>query len=275
MKIALVQMRCTENKEENVKKTINYVREASTQGVEILCLQELFSTIYFPAVEDPRYFALAEPIPGPTINRLCDVAKRFKVSMIAPIFEEDTEVVGIFYNTAVVIGSDGNILGKYRKTHIPQLPGYKEKFYFKLGNLPYSVFDTGSCKLGVVLCYDRHFPEPIRIEAIRGAQIVFVPTCTAFYPETWELELRAHAAFNTIFVAGVNRVGKEFPHQAAKYFGKSLMANPRGDIVAQAGEDEELLIVDVNLGEVRERRKIAPFLRDRRPELYEDLVRFL
>lgn len=275
MKIALVQMRCTENKEENVKKTINYVREASTQGAELICLQELFSTIYFPAVEDTRYFALAERIPGPTINRLCDVAKRFKVSMIASIFEEDTEVVGIFYNTAVVIGSDGNILGKYRKTHIPQLPGYKEKFSFKLGNLPYSVFDTGSCKLGVVLCYDRHFPEPIRVEAIRGAQIVFVPTCTAFYPETWELELRAHAAFNTMFVAGVNRVGKEFPHQAVKYFGKSLIANPRGDIVAQAGEDEELLIVDVNLGEVRERRKIAPFLRDRRPELYEDLVRFL
>ena len=275
MKIALVQMCYTENKEENVKKAINYVREASTQGAEIVCLQELFSTIYFPAVEDPRYFALAEPIPGPTINRLCDVAKRFKVSMIVPIFEEDTEVVGIFYNAAVVIGSDGNILGKYRKTHIPQLPGYKEKFFFKPGNPPYSVFDTGSCKLGVVLCYDRHFPEATRIEAVKGAQIVFVPTCTAFYPETWELELRAHAAFNTIFVAGVNRVGKEFPHQAAKYFGKSLMANPRGDIVAQAGEDEELLIVDINLGEVRERRKIAPFLRDRRPELYEDLVRFL
>ena len=274
MKIALIQMCCTENKEENVKKAINYVREASTQGAEIVCLQELFSTIYFPAVEDPRYFALAEPIPGPTINRLCDVAKRFKVSMIAPIFEEDTEVVGIFYNAAVVVGSDGNILGKYRKTHIPQLPDYKEKFYFKVGNLPYSVFDTGSCKLGVVLCYDRHFPEPTRIEAIRGAQIVFVPTCTSFYPETWKLELRAHAAFNTIFVAGVNRVGKEFPHLADNYFGKSLVANPRGDIVAQAGEDEELLIVDVNLGEARERRKIAPFLRDRHPELYEDLTRF-
>lgn len=275
MKIALVQMCCTENKEENIKKAINYMREASTQGAEIICLQELFSTTYFPAVEDPRYFALAEPIPGPTINRLCDVAKRFKISMIAPIFEEDTEVMGIFYNSAVVIGSDGNILGKYRKTHIPQLPGYKEKFYFKPGNLPYSAFDTGSCKLGVVLCYDRHFPEPIRIEAIKGAQIVFAPTCTAFYPETWELELRAHAAFNTMFVAGVNRVGKEFPQQAVKYFGKSLMTNPRGDIVAQAGEDEELLIVDVNIGEVRERRKIAPFLRDRRPESYEDFVRFL
>ena len=274
MKAALVQMCCTENKEENVKKAINHVREASTQGAEIVCLQELFSTIYFPAVEDPRYFALAEPIPGPTISKLCDAAKRFKVSMIAPIFEEDTEVVGIFYNAAVVIGSDGNILGKYRKTHIPQLPDYKEKFYFKVGNLPYSVFDTGSCKLGVVLCYDRHFPEPTRIEAIRGAQIVFVPTCTSFYPETWKLELRAHAAFNTIFVAGVNRVGKEFPHLADNYFGKSLVANPRGDIVAQAGEDEELLIVDVNLGEARERRKIAPFLRDRHPELYEDLTRF-
>ncbi len=275
MKIALVQMRCTENKEENVKKAVNYVREASTRGVEIVCLQELFSTIYFPAVEDYKYFALAEPIPGPTIDRLCDMAKRFKVSIIAPILEEDTEVVGIFYNASVVIGSDGNVLGKYRKTHIPQLPGYKEKFYFKPGNLPYSVFDTGGCKLAVVLCYDRHFPEPIRTEAIRGAQIVFVPTCTAFYPETWELELRAHAAFNTIFVAGVNRVGKEFPRQAAKYFGKSLVANPTGHIAAQAGEDEELLIVDVNLDEVRERRKIAPFLRDRRPELYEDLVRFL
>ncbi len=275
MKIGLVQMQGAPKKEKNIEKALGYIGEAIDKGAEIICLQELFSTQYFCAVQDHKYFDLAEPIPGPTVRRLSKVAKRNGITLIAPIFEADTEVSGTFYNAAAIIDSDGKVMGKYRKTHLPQLIGYEEKFYFKPGNLGYPVFDLPGCRFGLVICYDRHFEEGPRIEALKGAQIVFVPTCTGFYPELWELELKAHAAFNTIFVAGVNRCGVEFPQQPAKYFGRSFVVNPRGEIVAKAGEEESVLVTDIKLDEVKERRKIAPFLRDRRPDLYGDLVKFL
>lgn len=275
VKIGLIQMSSSPNKSENLEKAIGYVREAASQGAKIICLQELFSTQYFCVVQDTRYFSLAEPIPGPTTERLAEEARRNNVAIIAPIFEEDGNVAGTYYNTAAVIDHDGRLLGKYRKTHIPQLHGYNEKFYFKPGNLGYPVFEDFGCKFGVIICYDRHFEEGPRIEALHGAEVVFVPTCTGFYPELWELELRAHAAFNTIFVGGVNRCGVEFPEQPSQYYGKSLVINPRGEVLSQAGEDESVLVVDVDLDEVKRRRQIAPFLRDRRPELYGDLTKHL
>ncbi len=276
MKIGLVQMSGAPKKQKNIERAVERIHEAAEKGAEIVCLQELFSTQYFCVVQEPKYFDFAEPVPGPTTNRLARVAKRDSVAIIAPIFEADTEVQGTFYNTAAIIDKNGKVIGKYRKTHIPQLVGYQEKFYFKPGNLGYPVFEIPGLKFGLVICYDRHFEEGPRIQALKGAQIVFVPTCTGFYPELWELELRAHASFNTIFVAGLNRCGVEFPkQQPARYFGKSVVVNPKGEIIARAGEQESVLVADIHLQEVVERRKIAPFLRDRRPDLYGEITKFM
>ena len=273
MKIGLVQASAASKKEKNVERAVHLIGEAAKKGAGIVCLQELFSTRYFCVFQEPKYFDLAESVPGPTINRLAEVARENSVAVIAPIFEADTEVPGTFYNSAAVIDRKGRILGKYRKTHIPQLVGYQEKFYFKPGNMGYPVFEIPGLKFGLVICYDRHFEEGPRIQALKGAQIVFVPTCTGTYPELWELELRAHASFNTIFIAGLNRCGVEFPEQPARYFGKSLVVDPKGEIIARAGEEEAVLVADLNLEEVNDRRKSAPFLRDRRPDLYGELTR--
>ena len=273
VKIALVQMSCAPDKDTNVNKALDFIEKAAEQDAKIICLQEVFSTQYVGTREDSKFFDLAEPIPGPTISRISSAAKEFKATIIAPIFEEDTEIPGRFFNAAAVIGQNGELLGKYRKTHIPQVVGFFEKFYFTVGNIPYQVWKTPEASISTYVCYDRHFPEGARVQALKGAQIIFIPTCTCMYRELWELEIRAHAAFNTIFVAGLNRVGTESKEQAAPFYGKSLVANPRGEIIAQAGEGEELLLVDINLDEIRERRKIAPFLtRDRAPHMYNDLV---
>ncbi len=277
MKIALVQMTCTQKKEDNVSKAVNHIESAAKAGAKIVCLQELFNTIYFAYEQDPKYFDLAETIPGETTGIISDAARSHSVAVIAPIFERDTEVPGTFYNTAVVIDSNGKTAGKYRKASLPQLPHYEEKFYFRPGNLGYPVFNLSDigAKVGVILCYDRHFLEGPRIEALRGAQIVFVPTCTSFYPELWELELRAHASFNTIFVAGLNRCGAEFPGQSEEYYGQSMLVDPKGKVLSKAGRGEEVFLAEANLSEVDDRRRIAPFLRDRRPELYSEITAHL
>ena len=274
MKIGLVQSRGAPQKARNVQKALTGIEKAAEKGARIVCLQELFSTQYFCVLQDAKYFDYAEPIPGPTTKKIGQAAKKNGVTVIAPMFEADTEVPGTFYNSAAILDENGKLAGIYRKTHLPQLTGYQEKFYFAPGNLGYPVFDTPDCRFGLVICYDRHFEEGPRIEALKGAQLLFVPTCTGFYPELWELELRAHASFNTMFVAGLNRCGVEFPEQPAKYYGRSLIANPKGEVVAQAGQSETVLVVDINLEEVKDRRKLAPFLRDRRPELYGELAEF-
>jgi beta-ureidopropionase len=275
VKIALLQMTCTQKKEDNISKAEKYISEAASKGADVVCLQELFSTIYVAHTQRESYFDLAETVPGPTINRLSNLAKKLKISIIAPIFEVDSEVPGTYYNTAAVISDSGEVVGKYRKTHLPQLNGYQEKFYFKPGNLGYPVFRLGDHKVGVYICYDRHFLEGPRVMALEGAELVFIPTCTGVYPELWELELRAHAAFNTIFVAGVNRVGKEYEGQKDPFYGGSIVVDPRGQVVARGSNREELLLVDVDLAQVVERRRTAPFLRDRRPDLYQPLSRFI
>jgi beta-ureidopropionase len=259
--------------ERNLEKASKLISEAASRGAKIACLQELFNTIYFAFEEDQKYFKWAETIPGPTIARISEVAQRNNIAVIAPIFEKDTEVPGIFYNTAAVIDSKGKLLGKYRKTTLPQLPHYEEKFYFRPGNLGYPVFDMKDvgAKIGLVICYDRHFLEGPRVLALKGAQVVFIPTCTAFYPELWELELRAHASFNTLFVAGLNRCGVEFPSQTKPFYGNSMVVDPTGAVIAKAGERDEVLVTDIPLEKLEERRQIAPFLRDRRPETYNEI----
>ncbi len=272
IKIGLIQMTAVQDKEKNIDKAIQLIGEAASKGAKIVCLQELFFSPYFCVQQRIEFFSLAEPIPGPTTGKLAEAAKRYGVALIAPIFEEDTTVQGIYYNTAAIINHHGELIGKYRKTHIPQLIGYNEKFYFKVGNLGYPVFEDHGVKFGVIICYDRHFPEGPRIMALKGAEIVFIPTCTGFYPELWELELAAHAAFNTIYVAGVNRCGNEFPEQPATYYGKSCIFNPRGEKLAGAPGEEYVLVHEIDLDFVRERRKYAPFMRDRAHWLYGELT---
>ncbi|BAK54464.1 carbon-nitrogen hydrolase family protein [Sulfurisphaera tokodaii] len=269
VKIAMIQMGSVESKEANIQKALEYTKAAVKDGAELIVYNELFTTQYFPATEDPKFFDLAEPEDGPTVRVFAEFSKQYKIGMIITIFEEDKKIKGIYYDTAIFI-KDGKVLGKYRKTHIPQVPGYYEKFYFKPGK-EYPVFDFGGYKIGAVICYDRHFPEGVRILTLKGADIVTIPTTTNFYPETWELELRAHAAFNTIYVVGVNRTPEIFQGKEIDYFGKSLVADPTGNILKEMSSQEGYEIVDVNLDFIRERRKKAPFLRDRKPENYTEI----
>ncbi|MQL54424.1 carbon-nitrogen hydrolase family protein [Acidianus ambivalens] len=269
VKIAMIQMGGVESKEANIKKALDYAKSAIKDGAELIVYNELFTTQYFAATEDPKFFDLAEPDDGPTVRTFAEFSKQYKVGMVITFFEEDKKIRGMYYDTSVFI-KDGNVLGKYRKTHIPQVPGYYEKFYFKPGK-DYPVFDFGEYKVGGVICYDRHFPEGVRILTLKGADIVTIPTTTNFYPETWELELRAHAAFNTIYVVGVNRTPEVFQGREIDYFGKSLVADPMGRILKEMDSQEGYEIVDVDLNFIRERRKKAPFLRDRKPENYTEI----
>ncbi|MCI2415668.1 MAG: hypothetical protein MPF33_10590 [Candidatus Aramenus sp.] len=269
VKVAMVQMGSVESKEANVKKALDYAKMAVRDNAELIVYNELFTTQYFPATEDPKFFDLAEPDDGPTVKTFAEFSRQYKVGMIITIFEEDKKVRGVYYDTAIFI-REGKVLGKYRKTHIPQLPGYYEKFYFKPGK-DYPVFDFGDYKVGSVICYDRHFPEGVRILALKGADVVVIPTTTNFYPETWELELRAHAAFNTLYVVGVNRTAEVFQGREIDYFGKSLVADPSGKIVKEMSTSEGYEVVDLELNAIRERRKKAPFLKDRKPENYGEI----
>ena len=274
VKVALIQTGCSVNVKDNLAKTKRLVEDAARKGAEVVCLQELFNTIYFAFEQDPKYFDWAEPVPGgPTFMAMESVAQKNKVALVVPMFERDTVVPGLFYNTTAIFDRNGKYLGKYRKASLPQLPGYMEKFYFSPGNLGYPVFELseGGPKIATVTCYDRHFLEGPRIEALKGAQIIFIPTCTSFYPELWELELRAHASFNTVFVAGVNRCGSEYPGQGRAYYGTSMVVDPTGAVMAKAGEGDEVLVADVPLDKIEERRRMAPFLRDRRPDLYHEI----
>lgn len=271
VKVAMVQMGSTENKSENLGRAIKYAEDAVKQGAELIVYDELFGTQYFPAAEDNVFFDEAEPEDGPTVRKFIDFAKKNSVAFVVTIFEEDKKVRGTFYDTAIIIGKDGEVKGKYRKAHIPQLNGYYEKFYWRPG-AGYPVFDMGDYTLGCVICYDRHFPEGPRALALKGADIVVIPTTTNFYPELWELELRSHASYNTIFVVGVNRTKENFRGKDIAYLGRSLVAGPSGDIIHEMSEKEGVAVVDVDLKKITERRKKAPFLADRKPSNYEDLV---
>ncbi len=283
IRLGLVQMSAGPTPELNLKKAIKGIREAAKKGAKIVCLQELFSSLYFPQTEDDRHFKLAEPIPGPTTRSLSEIAKEEGVVLVASLFEKRTE--GIYHNTAVVIDADGSLLGRYRKMHIPDDPGYYEKFYFTPGDLGFQSFQTRFAKIGVLICWDQWFPEAARLSTLSGSQILFYPTAIGWLdkerPEArkiqqdaWRLIQKSHGVANGVFVASVNRVGKEGKIQ---FWGSSFVSGPLGQVITQAGSaKEEVLIADCDLDKIRRTRENWPFLRDRRIDTYHDLAkRFL
>jgi N-carbamoylputrescine amidase len=263
-------------KQANIEKNLKYIEEAAGQGVQIICMQEVFTTPYFCAEQNTHWYGSVEQIPdGSTVRLMQEVARKHSMVIIVPIYEE--EITGVYYNTAAVIDADGRYLGKYRKNHIPHTaPGFWEKFYFKPGNLGYPTFETAFARIGVYICYDRHFPEGARALGLAGAEIVFNPSATVagLSEYLWELEQPAHAVANGYFVGAINRVGHEQPWDIGEFYGKSYFCNPRGQIIAQASRDsDELVIADLNLDEIREVRNVWQFFRDRRPETYDDLTK--
>jgi N-carbamoylputrescine amidase len=274
VKAGLIQTKASYNKQENIDKAISFIEKGVQQDVQVFGLQELFFSPYFAAEQDNKWFEWAEPIPGPTTSIMQEVAKKHKVVIVVPVFEEANR--GVYYNTTAVIDADGEILGLYRKNHIPQLKGFWEKFYFKPGNLGYPVFDTAYCKVGVYTCYDRHFPEGARILGLNGAEIVFNPSATvdSLSKYLWELEQPAHAVANMYYVGAINRVGKEM--EESPFFGSSYFVNPRGQIIEKGSYDqEEIIIADLDLDMITETRKLWQFYRDRRPETYDELIELL
>src|SRR5689334_24160406 len=274
IRAALVQTNWTGDKESMIKAHEDYARDAAGQGAKVICFQELFYGPYFCQVQDTAYYDYAESIPGPTTERFQALAAELGMVLILPMYEQ--EQPGVLYNTAAVVDADGTYLGKYRKTHIPQVKGFWEKFYFRPGNMGYPVFDTAVGKVGVYICYDRHFPEGARMLGLHGAELVFIPSATSrgLSMHLWFIEQTAHAIANGYWVGTINRVGVESEFGKNEYYGSSYFADPRGKIVAQASDkDEQLLVADLDLDLVREVRDTWQFYRDRRPDMYDDIVR--
>jgi len=283
VKLGLIQMQCSADKAGNVKKAVERIKEAASKGAKIICLQELYSTLYFCQTEDHANFELAEPIPGPSTEELTKIARDLAVVIIVPIFEKRT--AGIYHNSAVVIDADGKILGPYRKMHIPDDPNFYEKFYFTPGDLGFQSYKTRYADVGVLICWDQWFPEAARLTALRGAQILFYPTAIGWHDReaaetkkeqhsAWHTIQRGHAVANEVFVAAANRVGKEGD---LTFWGQSFVADPFGVVIAQAGEkDEEVLIVECDLAKIERTRQHWPFYRDRRIDAYGQITaRFL
>jgi len=283
IKAALIQAASTHDGAEDPKvirsamidKHISMIEDAAKKGVQVLCLQELFYGPYFCAEQETRWYSITEQIPdGPTTQLMMETAKRLGMVIVVPIYEVDG--TGIYYNTASVIDADGTYLGKYRKHHIPQCqPGFWEKFYFRPGNLGYPVFQTAVGKVGVYICYDRHFPEGARCLGLNGAEIIFNPSATVagLSEHLWKIEQPAHAVANQYFVGAINRVGKESPWNIGEFYGQSYFCDPRGQMVAVASrEHEELLIADLDLSLIETVRNTWQFYRDRRPESYGAIV---
>ena len=254
-------------------KHVALIEQAGKKGVQILCLQEIFNGPYFCPGQDKRWYDAAEPVPGPTTDAVAKLAAKHQMAVVVPVYER--EMAGVLYNTAAVYDADGSYLGKYRKNHIPHTSGFWEKYFFKPGNLGYPVFETRYAKVGVYICYDRHFPEGARALGLNGAEIVFNPSATVagLSQYLWKLEQPAHAVANGYFVGAINRVGTEAPWNIGKFYGSSYFVDPRGNFLAQASEDEDALVVaEMDLEMIGEVRNTWQFFRDRRPETYGELV---
>jgi N-carbamoylputrescine amidase len=274
---ALLQATWTGDKESMIQKHEQYAHEAKQQGAQIMLFQELFYGPYFCQVQDPEYFGYTEWIPdGPTTKRMQSLAKELGMVLVVPMYEEDSDTTGIYYNTAAVIDADGSYLGKYRKTHIPHVKGFWEKYYFRPGNMGYPVFETAVGKVGVYICYDRHFPEGARALGLNGAEMVFIPSATSrgLSEYLWRVEQVSHALANGYFVGTINRVGIE-PLGDDDFYGQSYFVDPRGQFIGGVGSphDEELIVRDMDLDLITEVRQTWQFYRDRRPDAYDDLVR--
>jgi N-carbamoylputrescine amidase len=283
VRVGLIQLTAEDTPAANVRKTLPRIEEAAAKGAKIIGLQEMFTTKYFCVSQDPKHFDLAEPIEtGPSVTELAKAAKRLGVVIVAPLFEARGSEV--YHNTAAVIDADGAVLGKYRKMHIPQDPGFEEKFYFTPGDLGFRTWKTAHGDIGVLICWDQWYPEAARLTALGGAQILFYPTAIGWLPEekaalgkaqhnAWETVQRGHGVANGCYVAATNRVGTEGRTQ---FWGQSFVSDPYGEIVARASaEQEEVLLADCDLGKQREFRRIWPFFRDRRIDAYGDLTRRL
>jgi N-carbamoylputrescine amidase len=254
-------------------KHLPLIDAAGARGVQILCLQEIFNGPYFCPGQDKRWYDAAETVPGPTTELLAAYARKYEMVIVVPVYEKAGR--GIYYNTAAVIDADGTYLGKYRKQHIPQTSGFWEKYFFTPGNGGYPVFDTKYARVGVYICYDRHFPEGWRALGLNGAEIVFNPSATVagLSEYLWKLEQPAAAVANTYFVGAINRVGKEGPWNIGEFYGQSYFVNPRGQFEAMGSRDQdELVVADLDLSLIDEVRKTWQFYRDRRPDAYEDLT---
>src|SRR3989440_2302128 len=259
-----------------VDKHLKLIEEAGQQGVQILCLQEIFNGPYFCPSQDPRWYDAAEQVPGPTTAAIAKACAKHRIAVVVPVYEQD--LPGVYYNTAAVYDADGSYLGKYRKNHIPHTSGFWEKYFFKPGNLGYPVFQTRYAKVGVYICYDRHFPEGARALGLNGAEIVFNPSATVkgLSQYLWKLEQPAHAVANGYFMGCINRVGTEAPWNIGQFYGSSYFVDPRGDFLAHGSEDkDELVVAEMNLDMIEEVRRTWQFFRDRRPETYDDMVRQL
>jgi len=280
VRIGLIQAMDQGSARANLTHTIERIREAASGGAEIICTRELFTTLYFCITQDTTLFDLAEPIPGPTTTELADVARELGVVIIGSLFERRGP--GVYHNTAVVIDADGTLLGRYRKMHIPQDPGFEEKFYFTPGDLGFRVWNTKFGKISVLICWDQWFPEAARLAALAGAEIIFYPTAIGWLPEekaelgaaqhtAWETVQRGHAVANGCYVAVVNRTGTE---NGTEFWGQSFVSDFYGQVIQRAGIDEEkVVLADCDLTKLEDTRRIWPFLRDRRIESYGDITR--
>ena len=258
-----------------IDKHLAMIAEAANQGAQVVCLQELFYGPYFCAEQTAKWYEMTERVPdGPTIQLMAGIARKHEIVLVVPVYEEDQ--AGVYYNTAAVIDADGSYLGKFRKMHIPQCnPGFWEKFYFRPGNLGYPVFDTRVGKVGVYICYDRHFPEGARCLALNGAEIVFNPSATVagLSEYLWKLEQPAHAAANGYFVGAINRPGWEEPWRIGEFYGQSYFCDPRGQILQVGKRDaDDIVLADMDFDLIREVRNTWQFFRDRRPETYGEIV---
>lgn len=281
--IGLIQTTASEDKADNVGRNCELIREAAAKGAQLVCTQELFASRYFCQVEDHDFFELAESIPGPTSDALCAIAREKRVTIVGSLFER--RAPGVYHNTSAVIGPDGRIIGLYRKMHIPDDPQYYEKFYFTPGDLGFVAYETPKAVVGPLVCWDQWYPEAARLTALRGAEVLIYPTAIGWLPQdkesvgsdqvsAWQTMQRSHAIANGVFVIAINRIGTE-PQGASsiEFWGHSFVADPFGVVVAQAGQGEEVLLAECDLGRLDTVRTAWPFFRDRRIDAYGDLER--
>lgn len=277
--LGLIQLSCSVNIEENISKTVSQIREAARQGAQIILLQELFNTTYFCREVEDKFFDWSQPIPGPITDHFSQLAKELDVVIVAPYFER--RAAGIYHNSLVVIDADGSLMGTYRKKHIPDDPGFYEKYYFTPGEDDYRVFDTKYAKIGPLICWDQWYPEAARITALKGAEILVYPTAIGTLPdedtamskeflEAWQTIQRSHAIANGCYVASINRTGQE---GELSFWGHSFVAGPFGRMLAEAGTGEEVLVAEIDLSRIEKQRQVWPFFRDRRIDTYKPILK--
>jgi len=286
-RVALIQSVAAADPEINLRRALERIREASARGAQVICLQELFRSLYFCQEESADHFTLAEPIPGPTCEALSAAAKESEAVIVGSLFER--RAPGVYHNTAVVFDADGSLLGRYRKMHIPDDPLFYEKFYFTPGDLGFRVFETRHGRIAPLVCWDQWYPEAARLASLAGAELLVYPTAIGWHPsekeewgerqrDAWRIVQRSHAVANGLYVAAVNRCGHERPIPAGdgvEFWGGSFIAGPLGEVLAEAGDSDEILLADLDFARIEETRQGWPFLRDRRIDAYQDLTRRL